>query len=153
MKISKDKVVTLTYTVLDSEGTAIISNQESRPLQYLHGYQNIVPGIEKVLDNNEVGFTASITLPPQESYGDYQENALINLPRQHFPKGLHEGMEFHVETKNGFTSMSVIEFDEKTVTLDSNHPLAGKTLQFVVEVLAVRDANEQELIQKHVDWH
>ncbi len=153
MKISKDKVVTIQYTITDDEGDVLASNEGGKPLSYLHGYGNILQNVEHTLENQEVGFTESIVLEAGQAYGEHQDNAVMKLPRQHFPPTLEPGMQVHLETKSGFTSFTVMAVDTTTVTFDTNHPLAGKRLHFVVEVIDVRSASPHEINQGHVDWH
>lgn len=147
--ISDGKVVSLAYT-LTVDGEAFEEVTEADPVEYLHGKENIVPGLENALAGHQVGDQLQVTVTPDEGYGDYDDTEVIVYDLDDLPDAdqLAEGMVIVVEDDDGFLSEAVVmEMDDETVTLDFNPPLAGKTLTFDVRVLAVRDADEEELEQ------
>lgn len=155
MRIAKGKVVTLYYT-LRTNGVIRYISPEDKPLEYLHGAGNIVPGLEKALEGKTDGDQFDVTVPPAEGYGERDENLQQTVTAEIF-KGIEQieaGMQFQAqsEDKKRLETVTIIEVDEEeqTVTLDTNHPLAGQTLEFTVTVNKVRDATESELERGYV---
>lgn len=148
MKVEHGAVVSLLYTLTDDEGIVLDSTDGREPLEYLHGYKNIIPGLEEVLEGNETGFQTSVTVPPDKGYGAVDLSALFAVPRDRFPEDveLAEGMTVVSETDSGPVRLTVREVrkEDGLVVLDGNHPLAGMTLHFAVEVAGVRPSTEQE---------
>jgi FKBP-type peptidyl-prolyl cis-trans isomerase SlyD len=150
--IAAGKVVALNYTLRDNEGALIDGSDEGDPLYYLHGAENLVPGLETALEGHKVGDKLSVTVAPEDAYGERQGPGPQSVPRDAFPKDaeLEEGMPFCVENEEGEEIdlwISSVEADE--VWVDVNHPLAGVTLCFDVEVLSIRDATVEEQVHGH----
>lgn len=147
MQVASDAVVSINYTLTDDEGVIIDSNEGRPALVYLHGHENIIPGLEKGLEGASVGDRRKVDVPPAEAYGDMDPEKMFELPKDEFPEEmpLEEGMQFCAETAAGEMSITVAEVRDETVIVDANHPLAGITLHFDVEVLDIRQGSEEEL--------
>lgn len=155
MKASHGKVVSLHYTLTDEYGVLLDSSREREPFDYLHGYGNIIRGLETALEGQEGGFRSVVAVAPADGYGEYNSQAVFGVPREQFPpdEDIQIGMQVQGEGEQGVLMFTVVEVTEQEVTLDANHPLAGKTLHFDVEVLEVREATPQELTHGHVHAH
>lgn len=150
--VADDVVVEIEYT-LTVDGEVLDSSKEDGPLEYLHGYDNIVPGLEKALTGKTVGDNVKVTIKPEDGYGEHDKEAIVFVPRMEIPAEipLEEGTEIVMEDDDGDYVTAVIAWigpDE--VKLDFNHPLAGFTLHFDVEVIGLREATEEELDHGHV---
>ncbi|MBN2680066.1 peptidylprolyl isomerase [Acidithiobacillus marinus] len=152
MIISKDKVVTIDYSLTDEEGELIDSSVGEEPLIYLHGHHGIIPGLEQALAGHRTGDKVEVSIPPEEGYGDWDEDLVEVVAREDFddPEELEIGTQFETETDEGMRLATVIDIEGEDVTVDLNHPLAGMTLNFDVTVLDVRDATAEELAHGHV---
>lgn len=150
--IAAGKVVTIHYTLSDDDGTVIDQSEQDDPLHYLHGASNIVPGLERALDGRGVGQKVEVAVKPEEGYGLRDERGVQHVPRDAFPPGmeLEEGMQLAVEDPQGRpVPIWITGVAADRVTVDLNHPLAGETLHFAVEVLAIRDATAEERAHGH----
>ena len=143
MKIADDCLVTLEYTLKDDDQKVVDSSEQMGPLDYVHGYRQLIPGLEKALQGRETGESFSLTVAPQQAYGEIDPRAVFEVSRAQFPPDtqLEVGMEF--ETSGHHVVITGIDGD--IITLDANHPLAGKTLHFDIKVTGVRDATPEEL--------
>jgi len=152
MKTASGMVVTMHYTLTDDSGDVLDTSAGRDPLTYLHGHGNIIPGLEKALEGKEVGHKSKVTVAPDEGYGEKNQEMVFEAPREHFPPDLElkAGERVYAEGPNGPISFSVVELTEKGAVLDANHPLAGKTLHFEVEIVEIRDASEEEIGHGHV---
>ena len=152
MKVRTGHVVRMHYTLRDENGATIESSVGRDPLSYLHGSSQIIPGLEKALDGSDPGTKTVVTVAPQDAYGHKDPAAIIRAAREDFPPDLDltPGVEVQAETPDGPLSFLVVSVDEKEAVLDANHPLAGKTLTFDVEILDVRKATQDELAHGHV---
>ena len=152
MKIERGRVVQMHYTLRDENGTTIESSDGRPPMAYLHGYGHIVPGLEKALDGCSAGLRTRVTVGPRDAYGEKDPNAVIRAARDDFPDGmtLAPGVEVQAETPDGPITFTVVSVEENEAVLDANHPLAGMTLTFDVEVVGVREASADELAHGHV---
>jgi len=153
VQISKNCVVSIHYTLFSEEGLELDSSKGRDPLSYIHGIGQLIPGLEKVLEGKSVGDQISVTIPPEEGYGYYDEQLVLTLPRDRFENGdsIEEGMEFAGQTQDGsYHIFRVLHVDADSVQVDGNHPLAGQTLTFNVEVEGVREATPEELSHGHV---
>lgn len=151
MQITKDTVVTFHYVLTELEGDQIESSYDVDPMAYLHGHQNIFPAVEAAMEGKQAGDKFSVTLTPQESYGERQEGNTQRVPIKHLlTKGkLKPGMSVKVNTEHGPRDATVVKVGLKNVDLDTNHPLAGKHLQFDIEVTEVREATSEEIDHGH----
>jgi len=152
MKIEGGRVVRMHYTLRDDLGTTIESTGTGEPLSYLHGYGHIIPGLEKALDGSSAGLKTTVTVGPNEAYGPKDPQAVIRAPREDFPDGLvlEPGVEVQAETPDGPITFTVVALEDDQAVLDANHPLAGKTLTFDLEVVEVREATADEIAHGHV---
>ncbi len=153
MSISQNKVVTIHYQVVDVDSNELIDSSEGgAPMVYLHGHQNIIPGLEKALEGKKAGDELKVTVVAADAYGVYSDERVQQVPMAAFEgvDQIEPGMAFTAQTEHGPVSLIVTEVDETTVTVDANHPLAGKDLRFSVKVEAVRDASAEELAHGHV---
>jgi len=146
--VTDGKVVIMHYTLKNSAGEVIDSSTGGEPLPYLHGAGNIVVGLEKGLAGSAIGDTKDVEVSPEEGYGLREGPGPQPIPRNQFPEGvaLEAGMGFQAQADNGqMMVVYIAKVDETTVWVDGNHPLAGETLYFSVEIVGVRDANDCEL--------
>ena len=154
MKITNNTVVQFHYTLTDEAGEELESSQGSDALAYLHGHNNMLVGVEKALTDKETGDKFSVTLQPEDAYGERQENSIQRVPAKHL-KGASKnvkwkaGMIASVQTEQGQRQVTVIKAGKFMVTVDMNPPLAGKVLTFDLEVVDVRAATDDEVEHKH----
>jgi len=152
VKIENKKVVTIHYTLSDKNGQVLDTSDGSDPLHYLHGYGNIIPGLEEALKGKTNGDKITVSIPPEKAYGMYNEKDKLQVNKSQF-EGIDEikiGMDIQTRTQDGIKMYRVEKIFGDTVILDGNHALAGETLNFEVEVMDVRDASEEELEHGHV---
>jgi FKBP-type peptidyl-prolyl cis-trans isomerase SlyD len=152
MSIAQDSVVTIHYTLKDDAGEIIDSSAGSEPLAYLHGHGNLVAGLERELTGKAAGDRLSVKIAPADGYGEYEKGLLQQIPRRSLQGIAHLkiGMQLQAQTPQGPRAVTVTRMTGDLVTVDGNHPLAGKTLNFDVEITAVRAATEEELSHGHV---
>ncbi|OGS94124.1 MAG: peptidylprolyl isomerase [Gallionellales bacterium RIFCSPLOWO2_02_FULL_57_47] len=153
MKIAKDTVVSLRYELFDSTGDLLEKVDEQ--ISYLHGgYDGIFPLVEEALHGKNVGDQCSVTLQPDDAFGEYDHNLVEVESRTSFPQEVTVGMQFEGGPEgtedDDFLLFTVVEVTEEEVTVDGNHPLAGKTLTFNCTVTGVRPATAEELEHGHV---
>ena len=153
MTIAQHKVVTIHYRVSDSESDELIDSSENgEPMTYLHGARNIIPGLEQALEGKSQGDELEVTIPPAEAYGERSDERIQQVPLQAF-QGMDKvepGMAVTAQTGQGQIDLVVTAVEDDVVTVDANHPLAGKSLKFNVTVEEVRDASEEEIAHGHV---
>jgi FKBP-type peptidyl-prolyl cis-trans isomerase SlyD len=145
-------VVSMEYT-LSVDGEVLDSSKDAGPLQFLAGYDNIVPGLEREMVGMKIGESKDVLVLPEDGYGEFDEEAFMEVPRSEFPTDmeLEEGLELNVTDEDGQHQIAFVEsFNDKNVRLDFNHPLAGAELQFNVKVVALRDPTKEELDHGHV---
>jgi len=151
MNVEKNKVVSINYTVKDDKGEVIDTSEGRKPLNYIHGLGYIVKGLENALEGKAAGDSISVTVKPEEGYGSYSKDLLFKVEKEKFNQisNLAVGMQIQMQTENGPMIFSVAAIEGETVTIDGNHPLAGKNLHFDVSVAEVRDATQEELDHGH----
>ena len=151
MKISTNSVVSIQYTLTDDQGEILDQSTAQDPLVYLHDTGSLIPGLEKALEGHIAGDQLKVTVKPEDGYGVRDEKLLQNVQKSEFPKDeeLEVGMRFQVEGEDGPMVLTVLEIRGEEIIVDSNHPLAGATLHFDVEVISVRAATENELSHGH----
>ena len=151
MRITKNKVASFDYTLRDINDE-VIDISGPFPLAYLHGYENIIPGLEKALEGKAAGDSFKLTIPAAEAYGEWDGNVVTTVPRGSFDgvEGLAEGLELEAQFPNGSQIVRVVKVTEKEVTVDANHPLAGMDLSFEILIKEIRDATEDEISCGHV---
>jgi FKBP-type peptidyl-prolyl cis-trans isomerase SlyD len=152
MSIQQDSVVSIHYTLKDDKGAVLDSSPEGQPLSYLHGHGNLIPGLERELTGKGAGDKLQVAIAPGDAYGEYQQELVQQVPRSALSNipDVRPGMQLSAQTDKGPRSVTVKEVGGDTVTLDANHPLAGMTLHFAVEVADVRNASAEELAHGHV---
>lgn len=152
MQIAVNTVVSMDYALKDDEGTLIDQSQPGNPLSYLQGHQNIIPGLEKALEGKTVGETVEVRVEPAEGYGEVNPALQQVVPRDRFQgvEDLSVGMQFQANTEQGPVSVRVVQVEGDDVTVDGNHPLAGKHLNFNVTITEVREATEEEISHGHI---
>lgn len=155
MQISDNSVVQFHYTLTDvSNGgsSQIESSTGSHPLLYLHGHQQMLPALEQALSGKAPGDKLDITLTPEQAYGERDENAIQSIQVKHLLGGKKKwqpGMTAMVQTEHGQRQVTIVKAGMFKADVDTNHPLAGKTLHFAIEVVAVRAATEEEIAHGH----
>ena len=153
MRIAKDTVVSLRYELYDSEGELL--EKVDDPVSYLHGgYDGIFPLVEEALHDKDVGVQCNIVLQPDDAFGEYDHELVQVEARSAFPEEIAIGMQFEGgpegTDEEDFSLYTVVEINDDEVTVDGNHPLAGKTLSFNCTVTGVRPATAEELMHGHV---
>lgn len=152
MQVSKHKVAIIDYELKDDEGNTIDRSEDGN-FAYIHGINSIIPGLEKAMEGKQAGDDLDISIEPADAYGERDLANIQRVPRNLFPVDIDikPGMQFQTQTPQGnplFIQVTAVEGDE--IIVDGNHPLAGKTLNFTVKVIEVRDATEEELAHGHV---
>jgi FKBP-type peptidyl-prolyl cis-trans isomerase SlyD len=151
MKIDKNSVVTFHYRLNKEGGDVFENSYDNDPVMYLHGHNSMLVGLEEAMTDKQAGDQYKVTLPPEKAYGNRKDAAPQRIPKKHLiTKGkITPGMVVQINTENGSKEAIVVKVGLKNIDIDSNHPLAGKTLVFDVEVLEVRAATEDELSHGH----
>jgi FKBP-type peptidyl-prolyl cis-trans isomerase SlyD len=154
MKVEAKKAVSIEYTLKDDKGEVLDSSVGRDPLTYLHGADNIVAGLERALEGKAVNDAVEVVVSPADGYGDRDESLLRNVPIRKLEGDVQVGAWVRLKTPEGVRMGMVTSRKSDYAIIDTNHPLAGKTLHFQVKVTAIRDANEDELAHGHVhDGH
>ncbi len=151
MQVASQKVVTLDYTLTESQGQVVDQSQGGQ-FAYLHGSNNIIPGLENALEGKEAGEELSVTLEPEEAYGERDERLIQNVPKDMFPEEAEvaPGNQFQAQGPDGSPILlTVTAVQEQEVEVDANHPLAGETLNFAVKIVDVREATDDEIAHGH----
>ncbi|MCF7710565.1 MAG: peptidylprolyl isomerase [Opitutales bacterium] len=150
MRVSKETVVGIEYTLKDDKGNVLDASTSHGPMEYLHGASNIIPGLEQGLEGLTAGDTKVVVVQPVDAYGEYSDKLIQRVPLDRFGANKVEiGMRFHAETNLGMRVLVIRHVDEQEAVLDGNHELAGKTLTFDVKVVSVRAAELTELAHGH----
>jgi FKBP-type peptidyl-prolyl cis-trans isomerase SlyD len=152
MGIGQDSVVSIHYTLKDDDGETIDSSDGGEPLAYIHGHGSLVPGLERELAGKAAGDKLSVKISPADGYGEYSKELVQQVPRRTLQGIAHlkVGMQLQAQTPEGSRAVTVTRLTGDLVTIDGNHPLAGKNLNFDIEITAVRAATEEELEHGHV---
>ena len=152
MHIEKNRVVLLHYTLRDEQGTVLDSSSGRDPLTYLHGKNNIIPGLEQALAGRTAGDKLDVTVEPEQGYGRRDDRLVQIVPRSRFGEvaDLVPGMQLRTSGSSGTRIVTVVKVERDFVTVDANHPLAGRRLMFSVEVAEVRKATHEEITHGHV---
>jgi FKBP-type peptidyl-prolyl cis-trans isomerase SlyD len=152
MNIAEDAVVSIHYTLTNDAGETLDSSAGGDPLAYLHGKGNLIPGLERELAGKKTGDKFSVQIAPADGYGDYNKALVQRVPRRSLRgiKNVHVGMQLQTQTQHGPRTVTVTHVAGDMVTIDGNHPLAGQSLNFEIEVTDVRAATEEEIAHGHV---
>lgn len=152
MKIGKNSVVQIHYILTDDDKQVLDSSEGREPLAYMHGLGQLIPGLEKELTGLETGSNKEVRIQPKDAYGEYDKDLVATVPKSGFrgDEELVAGMKVQVDTDDGQKIAKVEKIEGDKVTLNLNHPLAGKHLNFTVDVVEVREATDEEIEHGHV---
>ncbi len=152
MIAEQNSVVLMDYTVKDDEGNLIYTSSGQEPLAFILGMGNIIPGLERAFVGKKIGDAFNVRVKPDDGYGERDESLVEVVPRSQFAgiKDLRAGMQLQAQTDDDMMVVTVVKITDKEVTVDANHPLAGKNLNFDVKVVEIRGATSEELTHGHV---
>jgi FKBP-type peptidyl-prolyl cis-trans isomerase SlyD len=153
LAITDNLVVSITYTLTNDDATVLDSTEESGPMDYLHGADNIIQGLEDGLEGKKVGDKLKVRVDPEDGYGEVFTELMqvVDIAAFEGVESIEVGMQFESETDEGELEIVTIKsVDDNEVTIDANHPLAGVTLNFDVEIVGVREATAEEIEHEHV---
>jgi FKBP-type peptidyl-prolyl cis-trans isomerase SlyD len=151
MKVQNGQVVSMEYT-LTVDGKIVDTSAGGEPLEYLHGSGNIIAGLEREMEGMSIGESKSVVVAPADGYGEVDEEAFVEAPRDKFPKDMpiKKGIEMELTGPEGQPMYARIErLEGENVVLNLNHPLAGEELHFDVKVVGMREATAEELEHGH----
>ncbi len=154
--IGKNSVVSVNYKLTDDAGKVLDSSDGSKPMVYLHGAGNIIPGLEKALVGKAEGDALKVRIEPAEAYGELIPDGIKTIEKAAFEgvDVVEAGMVFEAKAPDGaMQEIVVVKVDGDAVTIDTNHPLAGVALNFDIKVVSVREATKQELDHGHTHDH
>jgi FKBP-type peptidyl-prolyl cis-trans isomerase 2 len=146
--VANNKMVSMDYKGTLADGTVFSESPAGKPMEFLEGGGSIIPTVEKGMLGMKIGDRKTITVKAADAYGEINQAALKEVPRDQFPKDakLEVGQQFQVSLSSGQVGVvKIAAVGAKTVTVDFNHPLAGKDLTFEVTVVKIRDATKEEL--------
>lgn len=152
MNIKKESVVSLEFELKDAQGELLDSSSQDGPMVYMHGQGHLPEKLESALDNKAIFDNVEIKLKSEDAYGDYSDD-MVQTVKKSDVEGIDDlspGQQFPAETDNGMMMFTVLDIQDENITLDGNHPLAGKDLHFKVKVIDVRQATKEELAHGHV---
>ncbi len=151
MKIEPGTVVSFHYTLRNEEGTELETSRGSDPSIYLHGFKNIIPGLESAMTGHEVGDVFSISVPPEKAYGIHNPERVQRVPTKHlvFKGKLQAGKVVQLNTSEGKRAVTVLKAGRHSADIDGNHPLAGQSLTFDIEITELRPATREEMAHRH----
>lgn len=150
--IEDNLVVSMEYS-LTVDGELVDSADKSDPIEFIQGFGTVIPGLERELYGMKIGESKEVTVSPAEGYGEYDEEAIVEITRSEFPPEipLEPGTEITVTDDDGeILEARIVKVDDTNITIDMNHPLAGKTLKFNVKIVALREATAEEIEHEHV---
>ncbi len=152
MKIGNNKVVSFDYRLSNDAGETLDSSEGHGPLTYLHGANNIIPGLERELEGKAAGDSLQVTVEPADAYGERDPELMQVVPAAAFEgvEKIEVGMQFQAQTPSGVQIVRIAKVEGDEVTVDGNHPLAGERLHFDVTIREVRDASAEEIEHGHV---
>lgn len=152
MQIAHQSVVGIDYTLTDEQGTVLDSSQGREPLYFMQGVGQIISGLEEALEGRQAGDKVQVAIPPEKAYGPRNESLISQVPRDRFPDSaaIEPGMQFRASSEEGPVVVTVTDVSLDFVMVDGNHPLAGQTLHFDVDVVSVREATASEIDHGHI---
>lgn len=152
MKIAQDMVVSIAYKVMTDDGVVVDESTVAQPLEYLHGHNALIPGLENALNGHNVGEKMHVDVKATDAYGEYSDALVQRVPKEAFVgvDDIEVGMRFLADTDQGPVPVEITEVDGDFVIVDGNHMLAGKDLSFDVEIVAVRAATAEEIAHGHL---
>ena len=152
MQIAQNHVVAFHFTLTNEQGEQIDSSRGQLPFLYLHGHDNLIPGLEQALAGHQKGDTFEVVIPPEQAYGQVELELVQTVPRALLDLDqLEVGMTLQADTPDGEVAVRVVSWDDETITVDGNHHLAGQPLHFAIEVRNVRLATAEEVAQGYPD--
>lgn len=149
---ASNTVVHISYVLKDSKGEILDQAESGDEFHYLHGHENIVPGLEKALDGKAIGDKIDVSLTPDEGYGDFDPSRVRKFPKSEFPARMRNpkiGTMLQIEEDGRWGVWRVEAVEADTITLDGNHELAGQDLHFSVEIHGIRPATAEEIEHGH----
>ena len=153
LMIGQNSVVSMHYTLKNDDGEVMDSSNGKEPMVYLHGANNLIPGLEAELTGKTSGATFNASIPPDKAYGEQSDELIQVISKSMFEgvESIEPGMTFVAQGDGGAQrQVRVTQVEGDDVTIDANHPLAGQTLHFEVEVVDVREGTPQEIEHGHV---
>ena len=152
MEIAAERVVLIHYTLKDDAGAVVDTSAGAEPLAYIQGHRNLVAGLEKALEGKQDGDTVVVSVAPADGYGKHDAALIQRVPKRSLQGSgeIKKGMQFQARTDDGMRMFTVTAVVGDMVTLDGNHPLADKNLNFDVKIVSVREATSEELEHGHV---
>jgi FKBP-type peptidyl-prolyl cis-trans isomerase SlyD len=152
LTVANDVAVTIEYTLRDDDGNVLDTSRGRAPMVYLHGHGNLIPGLERELAGQAVGAELNVSVAPAEAYGEHDPEKIQVVPRSAFAgiDQIEAGMQFQAEGPAGRTVVTIAEVDGDSITVDGNHPLAGKTLHFEVAIEDLREGTADEIAHGHI---
>lgn len=147
MKIAEKKFVAIKYRLALEDGQEVDSSPEGRPLGFITGAGQIIPGLENALTGKALGENAKVTVEPEDAYGPVDHDLIRDIPKDRFPEdpAIAPGSVFQAQGPRGPIMLTVVKVNDDTLTVDMNHPLAGKRLFFDVDIVEVREPNAEEI--------
>ncbi len=153
MVIQDNSVVSIHYTLTDDAGNQLDSSTDRGPLKYIQGGKNVISGLENALTGKSAGEKLKVSVQPEDGYGVIDHDKIQELPLSAF-EGIDKvepGMQFQgQDPKGNVQNIIVMDVTDKKVTVDANHPLAGKVLHFDVSIEEIREATTEEISHGHV---
>ena len=154
MLVSKNKVVSFFYTVKDDQGNILDLTDSNTPFSYLHGASQIIPGLENEMEGRNVKEKFSVHIDSENAYGIHDDNLVMKVERSFFgSEPLEKGLQLQIQSQDGYHIVTVVDFNDKEVTIDANHPLAGVNLNFDIEIKDIREATKEEMEHGHSHNH
>jgi FKBP-type peptidyl-prolyl cis-trans isomerase SlyD len=152
MKVAENAVVSFHYTLTDERGQEVESSFGREPLAILAGHGNVIPGVENAMTGRGAGDRFQVTVPPEQAYGERREGYTQRVPKKFFRDAdkLKPGMQTALQTQDGPRIVTVAKIGSSVIDVDLNHPMAGHTLNFDIEIVEVREASAEELAHGHV---
>ncbi|MCP4749913.1 MAG: peptidylprolyl isomerase [Proteobacteria bacterium] len=152
MIIEKNRAVSINYVLTNDAGETLDSTQYQTPMVYLHGANNILPVLENALEGKTLKSRVRTKVTPGDGYGEYNEELVQSVPLSSFPNAdkIKAGTQFQLDTSQGPKIATITKVENGEFTLDMNHPLAGQTLNFDIEVVDIREASAEEIEKGHV---
>ena len=152
MEIERDNVVRFHYELSDDSGEPLESSRDREPLVVLFGHGSLIPGVEAALTGRQAGERFTVEVPPEQGYGLRRDGWVQRVSKKHVPgaRRLRPGMATTIPTESGRRPVTVVKVGATVVDVDLNHPLAGRTLHFDIEVIEVREADPEEVAHRHV---
>jgi FKBP-type peptidyl-prolyl cis-trans isomerase SlyD len=147
MQVTRNKVVTISYELSESGRDKL----EAGTLDYLHGFRNLIPALENFLTGKKEGFSGQVEVLPRDAFGEVNPDMVMTIPKEQLekPDDIQVGMQIELESEDRVIPALVTAVSADSITVDANHPYAGKTLTFAIKVLSIRDATAEELAHGH----